>query len=229
MEDIKIQVHSLPAVVMLEAQLPEEIIDSLNNYLDKLYKDKKRKSLAGTLVGQIHRGQQLLMDHKDPVLEEYYKFITNMAVNYLDVYNNIVGTKHTGKIIDIDELWSVHSYEGDYNPIHDHGTKTLMGISTTAWTKVPKQIGKKGENPLESYDLYNSSGACDGFLAFNYGRNSLMDAERLRPSQSVVMQPKVGRQLMFPSWLQHMVYPFFGKGERRTVAANLNCFNKEEQ
>jgi len=26
-----------------------------------------------------------------------------------------------------------------------------------------------------------------------------------------------------------MVYPFFGKGERRTVAANLNCFNKEEQ
>ena len=56
-----------------------------------------------------------------------------------------------------------------------------------------------------------------------------MDAQRLRPSQSVVMQPKVGRQLMFPSWLQHMVYPFFGKGERRTVAANLNCFNKEEQ
>ena len=181
------------------------------------------------MVGQIHRGQQLLMDHKDPVLDEYYKFITSMAVNYLDVYNNITGTRHTGKMIDIDELWSVHSYEGDYNPIHDHGTKTLMGISTTAWTKVPKQIGKQGENPLESYDLYNSSGACDGFLAFNYGRNSLMDSERLRPSQSVVMQPKVGRQLMFPSWLQHMVYPFFGKGERRTVAANLNCFKKEEQ
>ena len=229
MEDINIQVHSLPAVVMLEAQLPEEMVDSLNNYLDKLYKDKKRKSLAGTLVGQIHRGQQLLMDHKDPVLEEYYKFITNMAVNYLDSYNNITGTRHTGRMIDIDELWSVHSYEGDYNPIHDHGTKTLMGISTTTWTKVPKQIGKQGENSLDGYDLYNSSGACDGFLAFNYGRNSLMDAKRLRPSQSVVMQPKVGRQLMFPSWLQHMVYPFFGKGERRTVASNLNCFNKEEQ
>ena len=228
MKDINIQVHSLPAVVMLEAQLPEEMVDSLNNYLDKLYKDKKRKSLAGTLVGQIHRGQQLLMDHKDPVLKDYYNFITNMAVNYLDSYNNITGTRHTGRMIDIDELWSVHSYEGDYNPIHDHGTKTLMGISTTTWTKVPKQIGKQGENSLDGYDLYNSSGACDGFLAFNYGRNSLMDAERLRPSQSVVMQPKVGRQLMFPSWLQHMVYPFFGEGERRTVAANLNCFNKDK-
>jgi hypothetical protein len=29
---------------------------------------------------------------------------------------------------------------------------------------------------------------------------------------------------MFPCWLQHMVYPFEGEGERRTVAANLNVW-----
>jgi hypothetical protein len=34
---------------------------------------------------------------------------------------------------------------------------------------------------------------------------------------------------MFPSGLQHMVYPFFGEGERRTVAANLNCWDIQEQ
>ena len=38
MEDIKIQVHSLPAVIMLEAQLPDSMIKSLNKYLNKLYK-----------------------------------------------------------------------------------------------------------------------------------------------------------------------------------------------
>jgi len=27
--------------------------------------------------------------------------------------------------------------------------------------------------------------------------------------------------------MQHMVYPFRGEGERRTVAANLNCFREE--
>jgi hypothetical protein len=32
---------------------------------------------------------------------------------------------------------------------------------------------------------------------------------------------------LFPSWMQHMVYPFRGEGERRTVAANLNCFPQE--
>ena len=56
-----------------------------------------------------------------------------------------------------------------------------------------------------------------------------MNTQRLRPPQSASIQPKVGRQLMFPSWMQHMVYPFFGKGERRTVAANLNVWDTEPQ
>jgi len=77
--------------------------------------------------------------------------------------------------------------------------------------------------------LYGASGACDGFLAFTYGRNEIMNTKRLRPPQSISMQPKVGRQLIFPSWMQHMVYPFFGKGERRTVAANLNVWDTEPQ
>ena len=38
------------------------------------------------------------------------------------------------------------------------------------------------------------------------------------------IKPEVGKFLMFPSWLQHMVYPFEGEGERRTVAANLNVW-----
>jgi len=106
-----------------------------------------------------------------------------------------------------------------------------MGISTTCWTMVPEQIGSLGEtgtgNAEDNFTLYNSSGACDGFLAFTYGLNQISDSEKLRPPQSISLQPIVGRQLMFPSWMQHMVYPFFGEGERRTVAANLNCWEQE--
>ena len=227
--NVEIKVHNLPSVVMLECPLPSELVDSLNEYLDEYIKQEDRKTLAHTLVGQIHQGEQLLMDHKDPMLKEYYEFITAMGVTYLDAYAKVAGTQHTGRRIDIDELWSVHSYEGDYNPVHDHGTKTIMGISTTTWTKVPEQIGKQGEPEVsDNYTLYNDSGACDGFLAFTYGRNEIMNTERLRPPQSVSIRPEVGRQLMFPSWLQHMVYPFFGEGERRTVAANLNCWPTSE-
>jgi len=171
------------------------------------------------------------MDHKHKRLEDYYSFITTMGAMYINTFANITGAEFESRIVDIDELWSVHSFEGDYNPIHDHGTKTIMGISSTCWTMVPEQIGKLGETEKgssENYSLYNDSGACDGFLAFTYGRNEIMNTERLRPPQSISLQPKIGRQLMFPSWMQHMVYPFFGEGERRTVAANLNCWKQEE-
>ena len=230
-EKMKLQVHNLPAVVMMECQLPNDIIDDLNEYLDEYKDTAEKKSLAGTLVGQIHQGEQLLMDHQHKILEDYYRFITTMGVIYLESFMNITGAKFDPITVDIDELWSVHSFEGDYNPIHDHGTKTLMGISTTCWTLVPEQIGKLGETGTgnsENYSLYNDSGACDGFLAFTYGRNEIMNTERLRPPQSISLQPKIGRQLMFPSWMQHMVYPFFGEGERRTVAANLNCWKQED-
>jgi hypothetical protein len=43
------------------------------------------------------------------------------------------------------------------------------------------------------------------------------------------MKPEVGKMYFFPSWLQHMVYPFKGEGERRTVAANLNAFPVEKK
>jgi len=223
-EELDISVHPLPAVIMLEVFLPTKLVDDLNTYLDEYRETTEKKSLAHTLVGQIHQGEQLLMNHRHDLLKDYYQFITNMGVTYLQAFGNITGHHHENKIIDIDELWSVHSYEGDYNPIHDHGTKTLTGISTTTWTKVPEQIGRQSHKTL-----YNDSGACDGFLAFTYGRNEIMNTKRLRPPQSCIIKPEVGKQLMFPSWLQHMVYPFFGEGERRTVAANLNCWDTEEK
>jgi len=93
---------------------------------------------------------------------------------------------------------------------------------------VPQQILDQPTSGTTEYSLYNSSGHSDGCLAFQYGRNSLMDADRLFPPQSCVVKPEIGVQYMFPNGLQHMVYPFFGEGERRTVAANLNCWDVKE-
>ena len=228
--DIKVEIHSLPAVFMLETRMPDKMVNDLNDYLDELLEDEERRSLAHTLVGQIHRGEQLNMEVDDERLQEYSKFVTHLGAEYINHFMGQTGTSlPKNKQVAIDEIWSVHSYEGDYNPIHDHGTKTIMGISTTAWTKVPQQILDQPTAGSPLYSKYNSSGSCDGYLAFNYGRNEIMNVERLRPPQSAEMQPEVGKLLIFPSWLQHMVYPFFGDGERRTVASNLNCWDVVEE
>ena len=223
---MEVQAHILPAAILIECYMPQEMTDSLNDYLDDLLKRKDKISHAGTLVGQISQGEQLTIDQHDSRIASYCAFIEDLGANYIDHVMKVIGAPLPGgsRKVEIDELWSVHSFEGDYNPIHDHGTKTIMGISTSCWTKVPKEILAVEE---KSFSLYNASGHSDGCLAFNYGRNSMQDIERLRPPQSAVFKPEVGKLLMFPSWLQHMVYPFKSKEERRTVAANLNAWMQD--
>jgi len=228
MTEGKFQIHSMPAVYVLETQMPQDMIDNVNDYMDEYKHDKNKQSLANTLVGQIDKGEQLLLDHNDKRMVEYNNFICSLGVEYINHFSASGNSLKGPKQVQIDETWSVHSYDGDYNPIHDHGTKTLMGISTTAWTKVPPQIGAKATANSPTYSLYNESGHSDGCIAFQYGQVSVIDVDRLKPAQSFVMTPEVGKLLLFPSWLQHMVYPFKGEGERRTTASNLNCWDVQQ-
>ena len=225
MNEHPFQIHNMPAVYVLETTMPQEMIDDVNEYMDEYRESKHKESLAKTLVGQIHKGEQLLLDHNDKRLLEYNRFICDLGAEYINYFARTGNPLKCGKRVEIDETWSVHSYDGDYNPIHDHGTKTIMGISTTAWTKVPPQIGAKATANTPTYSLYNESGHSDGCISFQYGQVSVIDSDRLKPAQSFVMTPEVGKLLIFPSWLQHMVYPFKGKGERRTIASNLNCWD----
>jgi hypothetical protein len=225
MNEHPFQIHNMPAVYVLETTMPQEMIDDVNEYMDEYRESKHKESLAKTLVGQIHKGEQLLLDHNDKRLLEYNHFICDLGAEYINYFARTGNPLKCGKRVEIDETWSVHSYDGDYNPIHDHGTKTIMGISTTAWTKVPPQIGAKATANTPTYSLYNESGHSDGCISFQYGQVSVIDSDRLKPAQSFVMTPEVGKLLIFPSWLQHMVYPFKGKGERRTIASNLNCWD----
>jgi hypothetical protein len=225
MNEHPFQIHNMPAVYVLETTMPQKMIDDVNEYMDEYRESKHKESLAKTLVGQIHKGEQLLLDHNDKRLLEYNHFICNLGAEYINHFARSGNSLKCGKRVEIDETWSVHSYDGDYNPIHDHGTKTIMGISTTAWTKVPPQIGAKATANTPTYSLYNESGHSDGCISFQYGQVSVIDSDRLKPAQSFVMTPEVGKLLIFPSWLQHMVYPFKGEGERRTIASNLNCWD----
>jgi hypothetical protein len=221
MESLDYEFEPLPTAYMLNADVPEEMVRHLNGYLDRLREDDNKQSNADTLVGQISHGEQLRINHKCKELKEFNLMILGLGREYIKRFSQFSDvTFGSAREPEMCEVWSVHSYAGDYNPIHDHGTQTLMGISFTMWTKVPNQIT---ETPLD-YKMYNASRHCDGNLIFRYGETCAIDPERLKPSQQINVIPSVGKLLMFPSWLNHMVYPFEGKGERRTIAGNLNVW-----
>jgi hypothetical protein len=100
----------------------------------------------------------------------------------------------------------------------------MMGISTVLWTKVPPQISSL---PTQG-SLQNASGNNDGFIGFICGDGDTTDIERLKFSGYTPVKPEVGTMYVFPNWLQHLVWPFFGEGERRTIASNVNMFRLDQ-
>ena len=62
-----------------------------------------------------------------------------------------------------------------------------------------------------------------------WGTNTRKELFELREQEQEFVKPEVGLMLIFPHWLNHQVMPFFGKGERRSLAANFNIRDTKEQ
>jgi len=219
MTELTIRASVAPALLFLETQLPIKVVNDLNTYLDKRHR-KGGESFAKHLVGQIQHGEQLKIDPHDPLIGGFANIVTTMSKAYVKQFCNTIGAETLDRIPSFHSLWSVHSYERDYNPMHDHGVDTPMGISFTTWTKIPEQIQNGPE--YCSQNLVDSSGIADGYLQFHFGQTAIRGMEELRPPASKTVKPEVGKLILFPSWCQHCVYPFEGEGERRTVAGNMN-------
>ena len=207
------------AVNVMRVQLPLDVMDELNDHIDDTIIPNNVDYSPG-LVGQIRQNEkskQLHFPHED---DEYGEQLSTVLLKLANEYmDRTVGLPCD---IDMQAMWTVHSYEGDYNPVHDHGTRTPMGLSCIMYLKVPPQI-EALDNPSEEFvGLNQSSGSIDGFTYLVWGVNGIRDTNMLRPITEEYIKPEVGTLIMFPAWLRHGVNPFFGEGERRTFSANLN-------
>ena len=214
------------AVNVMRVQFPLEVIEEINDHIDDTIIPNDVDFSSG-LVGQIRqseRSKQLHFPHEgDEYGEQLNTVLLKLAHEYMD---RTVGLPCE---IDTQSMWTVHSYEGDYNPVHDHGTRTQMGLSCIMYLKVPPQISAL-DNPSEEFGgLNQSSGAVDGFTYLTWGTNGVRDVNMLRPITEEYVKPEVGTMLMFPAWLRHGVNPFFGEGERRTMSANINVLPKAKE
>jgi len=214
------------AVNVMRVQFPDEVIEEINDHIDDTIIPNNVDYSPG-LVGQIRQSEkskQLHFPHEgDEYGEQLNTVLLKLAHEYMD--------RTVGLPCDIDtqSMWTVHSYEGDYNPVHDHGTRTQMGLSCIMYLKVPPQISAL-DNPSEQFGgLNESSGAVDGFTYLTWGTNGVRDINMLRPITEEYVKPEVGTMLMFPAWLRHGVNPFFGEGERRTMSANINVLPKAKE
>jgi hypothetical protein len=146
-----------------------------------------------------------------------------LAAVIVEIGSQFVRQQGYHAVVTANDMWSIHSYQGDYNPLHDHGGNTPLGLSSVLYLMVPPIIAEK-EAVLHggSPKLSMTSGNCDGFTQFVWGATGMRDFSLLRPPTQQYVKPEVGKLLVFPNWLLHRVEPFFGEGERRTLSCNMD-------
>jgi len=221
---IDAQIKDVVSYKMMTAEFPDEFVDVLNKHIDEnvIPKDEDYSSM---LVGQINRNiksKQLAFSLEDEFGETFKNNINGIASNLI---KNPTGYNLP---LDVDcfEAWTVHSYEGDYNPMHSHGVHANAGLSMILYLKVPECISEKAD-AKDGSSLKYASGSIDGYTGLISSTNTNEDLNRLKLSGQHYVKPKKGLLMLFPSWLQHCVMPFFGEGERRTMSANFNLVEKK--
>jgi uncharacterized protein (TIGR02466 family) len=195
---------------VLTADIPQKWVDAFNVHCDKIIKSKKRKErdASGYLVG--HVSEELTCDLNDDALAPFGHFISNATSAFFREFNQEQNVKNPPQLesVHVNRAWFVRSYKDDYNPGHIH---TNAHLSCVLYLKVPDSIGDTNyKNKKEHYTT-------EGYIDFINGGTDILTAGKW------LQKPKVGKVYLFPSNLLHTVYPFYGKGERRTFSCNLEC------
>ena len=225
-ERVNLKINQVPAITFLEGKLPRVMLDELNAHVDE--HRAKMEDYSGNLVGQIKqtaKSQQLSLDRTHPTVQGLMNLLGSAGRAFLKSYAGQIpmegGASAFDKApVDCFSMWTVHSYEGDYNPLHDHDVsydQKCIAFSIILYCMVPPQIAKLGDNTK----LHSNGGATDGCTYFCWGTNTGADHLVLKPKTDRYVVPEEGKFLIFPSWLNHSVAPFYGPGERRTLSANF--------
>lgn len=101
-------------------------------------------------------------------------------------------------------MWANVNRRGDYNLVHVHPGSTWSCVYYVDAGDVDKSE--------------NEHGAITFFSPLLASTNSFFT--KALPNQFTV-QPEAGRMVLFPSYLQHQVHPYFGEKPRISIAINI--------
>jgi uncharacterized protein (TIGR02466 family) len=102
--------------------------------------------------------------------------------------------------------WANVNRHGNYNNIHMHSGSHWAVVYYVATGEEEPGHALNGQLELRDPRPAAGHGRLPGFM---FGR-------------ALTVKPKAGLMAIFPAWLEHWVHPFYGRGERISVAVNVD-------
>ena len=177
--------------------------NDINKLLSLCVKNKNndfRKNLAG------HIKEEYLIDTEkfSNIIFSYFKQFSEV---FKEWYNKQLKTIETKKV------WVNFMKAGEFNPPHVHED---CDFSCVFYLNVPDKLIKENKQYVGSV---NNGGP--GSISFK-----VMKSNSKYSNDFIHYFPNIGDFFIFPSHLEHFVYPFKSNCERVSVSANFNFIMK---
>jgi hypothetical protein len=228
MIDLNVEFEKPFGPKILITKCPEEIFKKINDYVDEVESNIELKKFVSSKYGNI---PNLLARDLENIymteskcneigLKDLLESLGNCYMDHAACYGEfdhsekvklaIISNDHEFVYANEElysDCWVNRYYKGDYTPLHKHGSD-LAGI---IFLKVPEEIKKM--NNFNDENIYDNK--LHGRLQFVYGQDSTFCPNTWTPDQ------EDGIIMVFPNWLNHLVYAQKTNEERRTLSFNL--------
>lgn len=193
-------------------QFTDEELKPLRDEIDRMHENPKnfrdyRKDLAGNIAGSLGVSQ--------PVINYLEGLILPVAESYDREFEYVKKVKshlNRGKLTMSNQCWVNFQRACEFNPVHNHS-----GVfSWVIWLEIPYLAAEQ----QSSSPGYLSNTPVAGSFEFNY-TGSLGDQYQFHIDADATYR---NRMALFPSRLNHGVYPFFNSDQVRISASGNFLF-----
>ena len=224
-------VHAPWAQLICSTEIPEDKVVKFYAISNEVLDEAKASddNFGSGVIPQPWRisfdklGKYGVIDYMMQMVQHYMETILsngNVKSNLDDI---IPGGPHTHWHSRIVDAWVVSQKENDYIPVHTHHkvdnqAQDSCKISGVLYLKVPEQ---KMDHDNRELSL---RGGKDGQILFT----GMGGVDPFSTTMQYNCYPEIGWLYLFPSTLNHQVYPFKGEGERRGISFNADVISKEQ-
>jgi hypothetical protein len=207
---------------VLESTLPADLFQLLKTSIDNLTEDSE--TYNARLVGHIR--EEYSLDH---ITDNISSYILALAKGWADAHPGYIdgfeeANKSKSYEFYIDSLWANKQKKYEFNPLHTHQSV----LSFVIWVKIPYSL----EDEMNYFPPVSGKNSDRGDVHTSKFYFVYVDTlGRVKQLPIPVDSSYEGTVIMFPSALNHIVYPFYTSDEYRiSVSGNIriNVLEKSE-
>jgi len=195
----------------LTDKVPQEVLDELKPPIDKL---KNNFNLGNSwnqyLIGEIEHEYQI---DPTPLFKQYIRSLSEELDSEIRYIKNNYDISKTIEL-SFSELWVNFQKKHEYNPVHYHAGL----FSFVIWYQIPYIFEDEWKYSSKPNNNDCNHGQFEFVLANPYSNRTNTHCIKLNMDKK-----QEGSIAIFPSSLNHIVYPFYSSDDYRiTVAGNVH-------